>query len=116
MTISTLWKIDSLECRIEVDGYSDVVYNVHWKLYAMEGDQSVSIPGVTQVTFNPYDPGYQFIPYDQLTEEIVISWTQAAIGQGQVTEMEAQVTAMLEAILNPVVEVKPLPWTSAAGA
>ena len=105
-----LWKIDSLECKIQDQGFSDIVYNIHWRLYATEGDYTTSIYGSQSVNFDPTDVDYVFTPYEDLSEEIVLGWLHNAMGEDQVIEKEQAVQDMLNSIMNPVVEIKPLPW------
>lgn len=113
MAITTTWKIDSLECKIEDQGFSDVVYTIHWRLHANEGSASTSIYGSQSVNFDPSDPDYEFVPYEELEEATVIGWLHDAMGVEGVIEKEEAVTTILEGIMNPVVESKPLPWSSA---
>lgn len=105
-----LWKIDSLECKIQEQGFSDIVYNIHWRLYATEDDYATSIYGSQSVTFDPTDEDYVFTPYEDLSEELVLGWLHNAMGEDQVAEKEQAVQDTLTAIMNPVIEQKPLPW------
>lgn len=50
------------------------------------------------------DPGENYIPYDQLTEEIVKSW----IPTNNVSTLEQEIQARFER-MNSIVS-KPLPW------
>ena len=112
MAITTTWKIDSLECKIEDQGFSDVVYTIHWRLHANDGDAATSIYGSQSVSFDPTDPDYEFVPYEDLDEETVIGWLHDSMGVEGVIEREETVTTILDGIMNPVVESKPLPWNS----
>lgn len=53
-----------------------------------------------------------FIPYDQLTEEIVIGWLQNTLGVDGVNNAKAQVQAYIDRMINPpaVPLDTPLPW------
>ncbi len=105
-----LWKIDSLECKVQEQGFSDIVYYIHWRLYAAEGDYTTSIYGSQSVNFDPTDTDYVFTPYEDLSEELVLGWLHRAMGVDQVAEKEQAVQNTLNVIMNPVVEIKPLPW------
>lgn len=104
------WTITSIECKIQDQGYQNVVYTVAWNVCAAEGATSTRIPGVQILNFDPSSPGYQFIPYDELTEPTVIGWVQAAMGPMLVEANEQQALYLLDQIINPTVEQKPLPW------
>lgn len=112
MATITNWKIDSLECKVQEQGYSDVVYTIHWRLYANDGDYSTSIYGSQSVSFDPTDPDYEFIPYEDLDEATVIGWLHGSFGEENVAEKENAVKNILHSIMNPVVKTKPLPWNA----
>ena len=65
----------------------------------------------------PLDPAVPFIPYPDLTNEIVIGWVQNALGANGVTSVYANLDAQIEAQINPPQspESFPLPWGSATG-
>jgi hypothetical protein len=105
-----LWKIGSLECKVQEQGFSNIVYNIHWRLHASENEYSTSIYGSQSVNFDPTDADYVFKPYEELTEEIVIGWLHSSMGTDQVSEKEQAVQSMLTAIMNPVTKQNPLPW------
>lgn len=58
-------------------------------------------------------PGSGYIPFDDLTEEVVLEWVKEAIGPEEVNKIElsvdAQAAAQKEAIENPPVK-DGLPW------
>jgi hypothetical protein len=43
-----------------------------------------------------------FIPFDQVTNEQVVAWTQAAMGEEQVTSIETNIANAIELEINPV--------------
>ena len=57
--------------------------------------------------------GPEFIPYEALTEEIVLNWVKQALGTETVNKTEANINALAltkkEEIQNPTVEPG-LPW------
>lgn len=112
MATTTTWKVESMECMIQEQGYDNVVYNIHWRLYADDAGSSTSIYGSQVVSFDPSSPDYEFIPYDELDEATVISWLQGAMGPNLVAQNEETVTRILYEMMNPVTETKPLPWAS----
>jgi len=102
------WNIANLERHV-ADG---VVYTSHWTVNAERttaaGD-TFTAGAYGSVGFSDPDPE-NFIPYDQLTPEIVIGWTQDALGGDEkVAEIEAALSANLDAQENPVNE-SGLPW------
>ncbi len=82
------------------------VIEVAWACTAQQDSASAFHGGTTTYLNNPDEPG--FIPYDQLTEEIVLGWVYAALGD-QKAEIEASLTAKVEKQLHPVTQ-NGLPW------
>lgn len=86
---------------------------VVWANFTVTGtnDQTppitVSVPSNTQFTIENDDP----IPYDQLTEEIVLGWIQAQ--PGVVPTMQQIIDDQIATLENPPVnpEPTPLPWS-----
>jgi hypothetical protein len=84
------------------------VINVAWACTAQQDSASASHGGTTTYLNNPDEPG--FIPYDQLTEEIVLGWVYESLGD-QKAEIEAGLTAKVEKQLNPTT-ANGLPWAA----
>ena len=51
----------------------------------------------------------EFIPYDLLTEEIVLNWVWVDGGVNK-TLVEESVTQELQGLVNPILVKNPLPW------
>jgi hypothetical protein len=107
MTINTTWKIDNIECLTQSGEHTDVVYVVHWRLHASDGTAQTSIYSSCLIDLAPEGT---FIPFNELTEETVIGWVHASLGEEGVARSETSVVAALEEILAPMVVSKPLPW------
>jgi hypothetical protein len=103
------WTINRMYTLQQPD--PDYVVNVLWTLTGVDGTTTASIPGNT--TFDSNQAG-TFIPYDQLTEAIVVGWVQASLGEIGVANSEACVQGQIDSILNPPVspENTPLPWAA----
>lgn len=103
------WIIERLDCYPERDGETDVVFTVHWRLNAQDGEYGVSGYGTVGLT---YDPAAPFTPYASLTQAQVVSWVQAALGAEQIAQMEAALAQAIAAQINPPVVSPPLPWSA----
>lgn len=101
------WSVDAMYTVQQPD--PDYVVNVIWTLTGVDGQYTASIGGNT--TFNS-DQASPFIPYDQLTEAIVIGWVQANLGEQGIANYEANVNGQIESMKNPPVSPAntPLPW------
>jgi hypothetical protein len=80
------------------------VINVAWGCTASQDSASAFYGGTTVYT----QESESFIPYEQLTEEIVLGWVFTALGD-QKAEIEANLTAKVEKQLNPTT-ANGMPW------
>jgi hypothetical protein len=85
------------------------VVNVLWEVTGVDGDHTASIGGNTQ--FNSADQEGAFIPYDQLTESIVIGW----IPESDITSAQQCVQGQIDSMITPPVSPAntALPWAAA---
>jgi hypothetical protein len=87
------------------------VVNVLWELTGVDGVYTATLGGNTVFSSSQTS---NFIPYDQLTNEIVIGWVQNALGADGVASYEATVQGQINAKMNPPVspQITPLPWVN----
>lgn len=97
------------------DVSSGYVLKVRWACNASAPGVSGAKDGdVFSYTFNPGEPG--FIPFEQLTEQIVLGWVFASLGE-QKEEIEAKLTAKVQKQLTPTTEIGfPSSWMPTPGA
>ena len=82
------------------------VVNALWEVTGVDGEYTGSIGGNTQ--FSSADQEGPFVPYDQLTEAVVIGWIPAS----QIGSAQACVQGQIDSSITPPVspELTPLPW------
>lgn len=72
-----------------------------------------------QVTYSinlPLPTGSDFVPYADLTQDIVIGWVQATLGTGNIAtqaSMEKEVADQIAKQSIPAPQQEPLPWVEA---
>lgn len=83
------------------------VVNVLWTVTGVDGQYTAEIGGNSQFTMQE---GPTFIPYDQLTPEIVIGW----IPPEQIASAQACVQGQIDSMITPPVSPQntPLPWAT----
>ena len=96
----------SWNCR-QVDAYpsyeseTDVVYNVHWILNAerTEGEDvyTASVYGTQSIAIDLSD----FVPFDELTNEMVSGWVESAMGEEGVQSKKDALEAAIQNQINP---------------
>lgn len=104
------WIINQMDCVPQDGDLTDFVVNVHWSRNATEvvnekeyfasvyGSQSFSKDDVTN-----------FIPYEDLTYDIVCSWLDSTIN---VEALDLNLDAQIENQVNPPVITLPLPFVN----
>ena len=117
--IEFTWKIESLEKNIADGG----VVRANWRVNAVDGDYRTS--GYGGISFTPNPDTDDFIPFESLTEDVVLSWIFLEEGQDNVglvdkDALEARLTADIEEQKTPATTISgiglgpgaenPFPW------
>ena len=101
MTTQYNWTISQMN-RLTSDGF---VVTVHYNVSATDGTYNASTYGTVGYT---EQPGETYVPYDQLTQEMVVGWVQTSLGKDTV---EASLQSQIDAQINPVQEAG-VPWSA----
>ena len=96
--INYTWDCKTVDVRPVEDSLTDVVYNVHWKLTGVKEDWAYTSIGTQWLGL---DSESEFIPFDELTEEIIEAWVISAMGEEEVEAIKAGIAAQLEEKENP---------------
>ena len=98
------WIIERLLVKPTEGSLTDVVITADWRCNGSQDNYSGTCYG--SCSFAP--PSGLFTPYNDLTQEQVLDWCFAnGVDQAAI---EANVTAQIEAQINPPVVSLPLPW------
>ena len=95
------WTIQQME-RLTSDGF---VVTVHYNVSATDDTYQASTYGTTSYT---QTPGETYIPYDDLTQAVVVGWVQEALGKDTV---EASLQSQIDALKAPLQQAG-LPWAA----
>lgn len=92
-------------------GRADTVVQVQYTITATSGEHTSTIGGVVQI--KPDESG-SFTPFENLTQEQVVAWVQAAIRPADMNHVKMSLTRRLENMANPPVRpvIKPAPWNT----
>jgi len=104
------WDCKTVDVYPNHDSHSDVVYNVHWRLNA-ESDQqdaegnnySASVYGTHSVNADDIE---NFIPFADLTNDVVTGWVTDGMGEDQVTSLKDNLDNNIDGQINPTSETK----------
>lgn len=82
----------------------------HYRVFASEGDETVSAYGSQQLVPDPESP--DFVPFENLNEDTVVAWVREALTDVKVAQIEGQLAQVLDQKLNPTTAVGK-PWQAA---
>jgi len=99
------WNCKTVDAYVQQGEEADVVYNVHWIVTGTSDELNpqgnpYSATSIGTQTLDS-DPESEFIPFDQVTNEEVVTWTQAAMGEEQVTQIETGIASQIESLIHP---------------
>lgn len=114
MPITYTWTATSLIGYPVLDGETDVVTRACYTVLADDGAGHTA--DYSNFAYTPLDPSVPFIPYADLTNDIVIGWVQYNIGADLVASIEGSLAIQIERQVTPPPqpEVLPLPWVPPA--
>jgi hypothetical protein len=101
--MTTNWKIEQMERQLADGG----VIVAHYRVFASEGDETVSAYGSQALVPDPESP--DFVPFDQLSEDIVVDWVKGELTDLKVSQIEGQLAQVLDQKLHPTTAVGK-PW------
>lgn len=108
------WNISAMDVYPQAAGQNNVVFNLHWECNGNDGVANTTNTGrvynTQTVTYNEGDP---FTPYANLTQSMVITWLQDALGSNTVQAVQSSIDTQIANKQNPPVITPSLPWVSA---
>jgi hypothetical protein len=110
MPITYTWTPTQLIGYPVFDGQTDVVTRAFYTVLADDGEGHTA--DYSNFAYTPLDPSVPFIPYADLTPEIVIGWVQSNLGPDRVAAIEESIAIVIQRQVTPPPEpeVLPLPW------
>ena len=82
----------------EHNGHEQVIYNVHWRVTKKDGEYSEGMYGVQSLNT---DDIQDFVPFEDVTSEIVEGWVKSAMGEEKVSNIEDGLDQLIEDQKNP---------------
>ena len=82
------WNCRTVDTYPTSGEFSDVVYNVHWRLTGTDetGEYSATVIGTQSITVEDL-ASETFVAFEDLTHEDVIGWVESAMGEERVAEL-----------------------------
>lgn len=108
MPLTYTWKVTGLKTKDEGPNARAVV-QTYWEKTGTDSNGSVGkFSGATPFT-SANVPSELFVPFNELTEEIVLGWIQSVVVGSYEQHVNEQIQKQIDAAANPVVEAT-LPW------
>jgi hypothetical protein len=106
--MSKFWNINQLECLPTDEQYQDFVLICHWTRFAKETINEVEYQASVygSQSFSKDDVA-NFIPYEDLTYDIVCGWLDSSLN---VEALDLNLDAQIENQVNPPIIILPLPF------
>ena len=102
------WKVTGIKTRNEGD-YQNAVVQTYWTKTGTDEDGNEGVfNGATPFTTTTMPEGATFVPFAELTEEIVLGWIKAAV-VGYEDHINEQIQKQIDQKKAPV-EEPTLPW------
>ena len=104
------WNVTALYTQT-IEGEQNYVVIANYEVVGTDGTFSASLSNIARFSTASVSP---FIPYDQLTNDIVIGWIQSELGTDGVANLEACIQGQIDSQINPPVTPQntPLPWAN----
>jgi hypothetical protein len=91
---------------VSAEGQTNVINNVHWRLLGTDGIYKGEIYGNLGL---PFTADKSFIEYADLTQEQVIDWVKANLGDERIDGLKEAIDVQIDAQANPKTG-SGLPW------
>jgi hypothetical protein len=104
------WAVTALYTQTIADE-QDYVVIANYEVIGVDGSHTASLSNTARFSTESVST---FIPYADLTNEIVIGWIQQELGVNGVNSIEACIQGQINSQINPPVvpQNTPLPWVS----
>jgi hypothetical protein len=110
MAITYTWKVTSMKVRDSND-LSNVVVQTYWEKTGTDEQGHVgTFNGATPFDLATVDPN-NFVPFDQLTQEIVLGWIQSVVVGSYEEHVNEQIEKQINNTKSPITEAT-LPWAT----
>ena len=102
------WAVTALYTET-IAGEENYVVIANYEVVGVDDTYSASLSNIARFSTESVSP---FVPYEDLTNEIVITWIQDELGVDGVSNLQACIQGQIDSQINPPVTPvnTPLPW------
>ena len=98
------WNNKTVDTYPSLEGNTDVIFNVHWRLTGQDEDGNVGSCYGTQ-SLETSDLS-NFTAFADITEDDINGWVETALGEEKVTGLKASIDAQIAEQVTPTVVTK----------
>ncbi len=104
------WNVTALYTET-VAGEQNYVVIANYEVIGVDGQYTAGLSNTARFNTASVSP---FIPYEDLTNDIVVGWIQTDLGVDGVSNLEACIQGQIDSQINPPVvpQNTPLPWAA----
>lgn len=113
MSLTYTWSLTRFKKK-NTSQLNNVIVQTYWnKTGTDENGNSATFSGATPFDISSVDPD-NFVSYEDLTEETVLSWIQSATAEYD--HIDRHIQRMIDDQLNPEIETSDFPWNVGAAS
>ena len=94
------WNCKTVDVYLDKDDHTNVVYLVHWLVIGEDVETGIKVKNIGVQPLETEDI-VDFVSFEELTNETLISWTKEAMGEEQVVSIEANIALQIEDLITP---------------
>ena len=115
MSITYTWEVTGLKTT-NVGNTSNVVVQTYWKKTGTDENENEGVfSGATPFSVDSMPDGQTFVPFSELTEEMVLNWIKAVVVGSYADHVDGEIAKQIADKVNPVTEAT-MPWAPVANA
>jgi hypothetical protein len=111
MALTYTWEITGIKTKDEGANRNAVVQTYWSKTGTDENGNTGVFDGVTAFTTTNMPEGYAFIPFEQVTEEMILDWIKAVVVGEYEDYVNAYIQKKIDEKINPPVQPV-VPWAA----
>lgn len=105
--ITYTWQFSALDCYPTHQNLSDVIFTIHWRYSGTDGTYTHEVYSTTSLEVPTSE---NFIPYENLTQEILEGWMSEKLGEEGILAMQETIANQIAEKHNPTKVTKSVSW------
>ena len=111
-TYTWTWKFEALKVELgpDAEDHTDIVGSIDWRYIADDG-LGHNAQAFGTVSGQPWQEGEPGIPYEDLTEAVVVGWVEKDIGEDELADIKSKLDAQIAEQATPTHDTHyTMPW------